>query len=376
MADQHLPATISDVPTPSFLVDLDKVKKNAQKMINICNGFGVKLRPHMKTHKTIELGIMMTGGTKERIEVSTLEEAEFFAKHGFDDILYAHPLISSKIERCKKLAYSLKTFHVMIENDHALESLIQSPLDKGKKWSVFLEIDDGAGRTGVPWDSEEAMTLARKAEQSVVIDFHGLYLYSGRTYAATGKDAIKSVNKESTRFFTDVCKRLADNGIKCKSLSIGCTPSCSHPDESMNALTEFHPGNYIFYDIQQSLIGSCTREEIACRLTTRVIGHKPASNIMLIDCGFVALSYDGMRLNPNEFSTFQDNPDLIITDFSQEIGKVSTKSGQKLNYAQYPIGSQLLLYPWHSCATACQHTVFYVHSGDKIVESWRPAKGW
>ena len=49
--------------------------------------------------------------------------------------------------RCKKLAYSLKTFHVMIENDHALESLIQSPLDNGKKWSVFLEIDDGAGRS-------------------------------------------------------------------------------------------------------------------------------------------------------------------------------------------------------------------------------------
>ena len=35
----------------------------------------------------------------------------------------------------------------MIENDHALESLIQSPLDNGKKWSVFLEIDDGAGRS-------------------------------------------------------------------------------------------------------------------------------------------------------------------------------------------------------------------------------------
>ena len=42
---------------------------------------------------------MMTSGTKKRIEVSTLEEAEFYAKHGFDDILYAHPLISSKIER-------------------------------------------------------------------------------------------------------------------------------------------------------------------------------------------------------------------------------------------------------------------------------------
>jgi D-serine deaminase-like pyridoxal phosphate-dependent protein len=58
MADQNLPATISDVPTPSFLVDLDKVKKNAQKMIDICSGFGVKLRPHMKTHKTMYVFII------------------------------------------------------------------------------------------------------------------------------------------------------------------------------------------------------------------------------------------------------------------------------------------------------------------------------
>ena len=42
---------------------------------------------------------MMTNGTKRRIEVSTLEEAEFYAKNGFDDILYAYPIISSHIER-------------------------------------------------------------------------------------------------------------------------------------------------------------------------------------------------------------------------------------------------------------------------------------
>jgi D-serine deaminase-like pyridoxal phosphate-dependent protein len=53
MADQKIPASIWDVPTPSFLVDLEKVKKNAKKMIDICKGLGVQLRPHMKTHKTV-----------------------------------------------------------------------------------------------------------------------------------------------------------------------------------------------------------------------------------------------------------------------------------------------------------------------------------
>ena len=46
-----------------------------------------------------ELGTLMTNGTNKRIEVSTLEEAEFYANNGFDDILYAHPLIATRIER-------------------------------------------------------------------------------------------------------------------------------------------------------------------------------------------------------------------------------------------------------------------------------------
>ncbi|XP_052090980.1 D-threo-3-hydroxyaspartate dehydratase-like [Mytilus californianus] len=376
MDDEQMPATISDVPTPSFLVDLDKVKKNAQKMTDTCERLGVQLRPHMKTHKTVELGTLMTNGTNRTIEVSTLDEAEFYAKNGFDDILYAHPLIAARTERCKNLAYKLESFHVMIENSHGLDVLLKSPLTDGKKWSVFLEVDDGSGRTGVPWDSDDVISLATMASQTPYIDFKGLYLYNGNTYKANCKEEIEDANKKGTDLLKNLYKRLTDNKIECRTLAIGNTPSCSRPHESMNVLTEFHPGNYIFYDVQQSTIGSCSRDEIACRLTTRVIGHKPSHNIFLIDCGFLALSYDGMADNPDDFSSFQDNPDLKIIGFSQEIGKVTTKSGEKLNYDRYPIGSQLFISPWHSCATACQHTVFYVHSGNKIVDMWRPTKGW
>ncbi|CAC5398656.1 unnamed protein product [Mytilus coruscus] len=147
MDDEQMPATISDVPTPSFLVDFDKVKKNAQKMTDTCERLGVQLRPHMKTHKTVELGTLITNGTNRTIEVSTLDEAEFYVKNGFDDILYAHPLIAARIERCKNLAYKLESFHVMIENSHGLDVLLKSPLTDGKKWSVFLEVDDGSGRS-------------------------------------------------------------------------------------------------------------------------------------------------------------------------------------------------------------------------------------
>ena len=41
--------------------------------------------------------------------------------------------------------------------------------------------------------------------------------------------------------------RLQDNGVVCRTAGLGSTPTCSVPDDSLASLTEFHPGNYIFY---------------------------------------------------------------------------------------------------------------------------------
>lgn len=113
-----------------------------------------------------------------------------------------------------------------------------------------------------------------------------------------------------------LCCRLKALGITCKS-SIGSTPSCSHPVKDMAQLSEVHPGNYVFYgvlmlcwcsfpecpaesvimslylfllaDVQQSRIGSCSLEDVAVRVLTRVIGHCPHRNQLLIDCGWTGL---------------------------------------------------------------------------------------
>ena len=47
-------------------------------MANTAFDLNCCLRPHMKTHKTLEIGTLMAPDKKE-ITVSTLAEAEFFA---------------------------------------------------------------------------------------------------------------------------------------------------------------------------------------------------------------------------------------------------------------------------------------------------------
>jgi D-serine deaminase-like pyridoxal phosphate-dependent protein len=83
---------LNELETPCLVLDHAKLQNNAQKMRERVASLGAKLRPHVKTHKCIEIARIQTGGQKERIAVSTLEEARVFSAAGFSDVLYAVPL--------------------------------------------------------------------------------------------------------------------------------------------------------------------------------------------------------------------------------------------------------------------------------------------
>ena len=48
----------------------------------------VKVRGQTKTHKTVQGGIIQTGGTKKCLVTSTFPESEMYADAGFDDIMF------------------------------------------------------------------------------------------------------------------------------------------------------------------------------------------------------------------------------------------------------------------------------------------------
>ena len=71
---------------------------------------GVRLRPHVKTHKCAEAARYQVEGHFGGITVSTLAEAEFFAQQGFTDITYAVPISQGKVARACALAQSIFNF--------------------------------------------------------------------------------------------------------------------------------------------------------------------------------------------------------------------------------------------------------------------------
>uniref|UniRef100_A0A3Q3EE49 Zgc:162816 n=1 Tax=Labrus bergylta TaxID=56723 RepID=A0A3Q3EE49_9LABR len=332
---------ISTLCTPALVVDLDKVKKNAQRMIERCQKMGVQLRPHMKTHKTLECADIMTGGSRRCIVVSTLAEACFYADHGFDDILYAYCLPFDKVERCALLSERLDLFQVLLDHPDALQQLKKRPLKD-------------AGTEGV--------------------ELTGVYAHCGNSYNCRGVEQIQAVAQETTTLTLQFMEKLKAFGIICKS-SIGSTPSCSHPVKDMEQLSEVHPGNYVFYDTQQSVIGSCSLGDVAVRVLTRVIGHCPHRNQLLIDCGWTGISLDGAGKLPTGYAMIEGHPNLKLLSMTQEHGRVEPISGP-LDYSKYPLGSMLTLIPYHSCASAVMHPVYHVHSEGRLLGKWTPTCGW
>ena len=146
------PCPLNEVRTPCYVIDVGKVRANASAMRARAEGLGCQLRPHLKTHKTIEAAIIATNGSKRRVVVSTLAEAEFYANAGFDDILYAVPITSDKIAQAAALGARLDRFSVLVDSAEAHAALTaawrDTPLFPGKKWSARRDSAEHFSRLG------------------------------------------------------------------------------------------------------------------------------------------------------------------------------------------------------------------------------------
>ena len=114
-------------------------------------------------------------------------------------------------------------------------------------------------------------------------------------------------------------RRLEAEGLECPTWGIGSTPSCSHITDKFRMMKEIHPGNYVMNDQQQVQLGSCGPGDVAGKVMTRVIGHYPERNQMLVDCGFTALTKQGKGGQDPQtmIAKVEHHDDLMLTNMTQ-----------------------------------------------------------
>lgn len=366
---------LAELPTPAFLVDRRRVIANCARMREKAVRSAVAFRPHVKTHKTIEIARLQHGSSSGPITVSTLAEAAFFARGGFEDITYAVPIAPEKLDRAASLTRQIR-LQLLVDHPTAFDALETYARAHGIAFEVSLKVDCGYHRAGVDPHDPDSVVLARRIADSKVVRFKGLLTHAGHSYHARNLEEIRKVAAEEGRVVSEFGKKLGFDAMR----SIGSTPTASVV-ETFTDCDEVRPGNYVFYDAFQATIGSCHREDCAVSVLTTVIGAYPQQNKLLVDAGALALSKD---LGPNHIDA-QFGYGMVcdealqpaamkITSISQEHGQIFGEG--RIDFNRYPVGSRLRIIPNHSCLTAALYDRYRVVENGTVVDEWWPVRGW
>jgi D-serine deaminase-like pyridoxal phosphate-dependent protein len=344
------------------------------------HSLGARLRPHVKTHKCIEIARLQTAGHTGAITVSTLAEASAFAANGFSDITYAVPIEPGKFAGAIALAQSAESFN-LITDDASIPSLLNEAAKRaGVVMNLFLEIDCGDHRSGVEPHSPEATEIPRAIAGSAHLRFAGILTHAGHSYQCSTKEGQLAVAIQEREVMKEVAERLRAAGIEVATVSIGSTPTITAVDH-LSGIDEVRPGNYIFFDAFQATAGSCSFADCALTVLAAVVHRDSRRGKIITDAGAIALSKDR---GPVEFDAAcgygrvlnLEGQDLgiRIDSLSQEHGAASAVDARALDQLQ--VGTRVLILPNHSCLTAAQYSHYNVTEKGQVVDRWEIQRGW
>lgn len=371
---------LSSVKTPSLVLDVERVRRNAARMTELAARNSVRLRPHIKTHKCIEVAKIQTVGSSGAVTVSTLAEAMAFAKHGFDDITYAIPIEKGKFADAFEMMRSGVRLKLLTDSLAAMEALLEASANAGLTPSVFVKIDCGTHRVGVEPHTPEAFEIPRFLSDAKHLHFAGILTHAGHSYDVKGHEAILKIARHERDVMVELAERLRNNGIEVPTISVGSTPTMSVIDH-LEGIDEIRPGNYIFFDNYQATLGSCSFDDPALTVLAAVIHKDISRNKLVIDAGGIALSKDRgpVDLDPScgygrVLDLDGDDTGMRVTGMSQEHGEIIVDDAATI--APYNVGDRVRILANHSCLTAAQHDHYNVLENGVIVDRWETHRGW
>lgn len=370
---------LAELPTPSLLIDLPRVRRNAARMRDLAARAGVRLRPHVKTHKLVEIARLQHGGDVGPITVSTLAEGEHFADAGFADVTYAVPIEPGKLARAMALARRVR-LGLLTGDPEVVVALAAAAAAAGLRPRVHVELDCGDGRSGLDPRADLVVELARRIAASPALELAGVLTHAGHAYAATDDGAVRAAARQERDVAVAVAARLRDGGLAIDTVSIGSTPTMTHAVD-LFGITEIRPGNYVYFDAFQVAHGSCALEDCALTVLAAVVHRDLARRRVVLDAGAIALAKD---LGPRDVDPRAgfgrvlrlDGGDtgLRVARVTQEHGEVEV--GDETLLGELAVGARVRVLANHSCLTAAQHDVHHAVEDGEVVASWRPARGW
>ena len=356
------------ITQPALLLDEVRCRRNILSMFEKAKRNKVQFRPHFKTHQSQEIGRWFRELGIDKITVSSLSMAEYFAGDEWNDITVAFPVNILEIETINRLARQI-TLNLLVESEESVKILSK---ELRHDINIFIKTDIGNHRTGIAFDDLAGIDSVLTASDIDHIHFMGFLSHAGQSYDATGHDEISAIHHESIARLIKLKQHCAERYPRL-ILSTGDTPTCSLM-EDFSAVDEIRPGNFVFYDLMQSKIGSCTYNEIAVAMACPVVAIHKERNELIIYGGAVHFSKEriedstrgtiyGKAVENREEGWDVPIDGMVLTKLSQEHGTVQVPPHL---IDHYKIGDIIKILPVHSCLTS-QAMKAYLTTQGKII---------
>nr|WP_319383322.1 D-TA family PLP-dependent enzyme [uncultured Roseibium sp.] len=318
--------------TPCVLVDLDIAEANIRKYQAHCDSNGLRLRPHIKTHKLPSLAKYQVEQGAVGITCQKVSEAEaMVAGGGIDDVLITYNILGdTKTARLRALSEKVR-LSVVADNDVVAGGLSRAFADASEPLTVLVECNTGADRCGVA-SPAAAADLARLIGTLPGLKFGGLM-----TFPPVGR------MEEAESWLNEAKTLIEAEGLEVKVVSSGGSPDMwrTHGD---GPVTEHRIGTYVYNDRSLVAHGACGWQDCALTVLATVVSV-PSPNHAIVDAGSKVLTTDLFGQVGHGHVLGRD--DLAIDQLSEEHGRIVSDGAINLK-----VGERLRIVPNHACVVA------------------------
>jgi D-serine deaminase-like pyridoxal phosphate-dependent protein len=351
-----------DLATPALLLDLDAFEENLRTMADRVARAGRKLRPHVKAHKSSQIGRRQIESGAVGLCCATVREAETMAGAGLDGILVTTPVVTpSLLHRLVAAREKIDDLAVVVDSEASLDALAKLAT-RARPIGVLIDIDVGQTRTGVT-SPEAGVRLARRAAAESGVVYRGVQAYYGHLqHVPTLAERLEKVREKWAllKTFTDA---LSAAGLPAEIISGGGTGT-HQLDVEQGPYTEIQPGSYLFMDKQYGGIemasgGSTFRT--ALTVAGRVVSANQPNRV-IVDAGLKAMATEaGPALVASGASR-----DATYQFMGDEHGGLNFPEG-----AEKPaVGDLVTMVVPHCDPTVNLHDRLHVVQGERLMDIW------
>jgi D-serine deaminase-like pyridoxal phosphate-dependent protein len=358
--------SVSELPTPALLIDLDIFERNLQTLATYMKGKKA-FRPHGKAHKSPVIGKLQLASGATGLCAAKLGEADVLVRGGIKDVLITAEVVGRlKIQRLMELLALTPDVKAVVDNEQNAIDLSTAALASKRKLKVAIDVNVGQNRTGVG-TPEEIVALAQVIGKQKGLELIGLQGYGGNNQHIVGFDNRKAREVASNERVVAGRQALEKAGFAVQMVSVGGTGSYNI-DADYPGVTEIQPGSYVFMDSHYNKIGGRDKPDFSefgnsLSVLATVIS-RAVSGRAVVDAGVKALSTD------ESVPELLDMTGATYGGAGDEYGSLRLQNPSR----ELKVGDQVQITPGHCDTTVNLYNVFFaVRKG--IVEDVWPIEG-